>query len=201
MVVREPVSAAAFAALALGVLLERIAVSTDELVRLRHELRADAPKPSRSLPENDLARTCAELEDHGWLFGLLARELGSDVLFERRERRGLSCALGLVGELLERDGIVLWIPALPELDSNDERCSTICAVVAHCVHSAHVADKAPEWNFKRDAAATSLCFTGSVEKNLERALVDGAARIEGSRICRDFSGMQLVLPPNCAVWP
>ncbi len=204
VVIREPASAEAFAALALGVLLERLASSTEDLVLLRAQLQDSASSPEPIAQQIDLAKTCADLEQHGWLFGLFSRELGSDVLFQRRERRGLLSALELVREILARDGVEISISKLPDLDTADERCATICAVVARCVHAAYSVNAAHEtapWSFAQCDGAISLCFAAPVSGGLQRALVDAAKRINGSRLVRDASGMQLVLPKNCAVWP
>ena len=201
VVVHEPVSAEAFATLALGVLLERVARSTDELILLRVQLQTGIAPQGLIAQELDLAKTCAELEAHGWLFGVLACELGSDVLFERREQRGLESLLDLVREILARDGVALSIPALPELDSNDARCATVCAVVARCVHAAHLEPSPPTWCFAQREGNTSLCFDGRVGHSLERALSDGAARIPGALLVRDASGIRMLLPDRLAVWP
>jgi len=192
VVVPEPCSAEDFAALALNVLLERVAATTGELERLRAQLRGGRA------PQRELADACAALEEHGWLFGLFARELGSDVLFERRERRGLQLALELVREMLARERIELRLPPLPELDSGDRRCNTLCAVVARCVHAA---GGALEWDFARAGGETALSFSASAGPRLQRALEDGASRIEGARVRGDGRELRLVLPRDCWVWP
>ena len=201
VVALQPVaSAEAFAALALRELLERVASTTAELASLRAALES-AGRASLSIAQQQrLARACADLEEQGWLFGLCARELGSDVLFERRERDGLARALELVRALLERDGVELAVTGTPELDSGDERCSTICAVVARCVHAAHGAPPTPQWCFARCDEDLALRFTGTLGAPLRRALQEGAQRLEGARVRATPGGAELVLPRGCAVW-
>ncbi|HTF87902.1 MAG TPA: hypothetical protein VK843_05800 [Planctomycetota bacterium] len=201
VVVQESATAGSFAALALGALLERIAASTHSMVELRLQLQSEDPMAALSNAHADLTSTCAELESQGWLFGLFARELGSDVLFERRERRGLEIVLGLVRDILAREGRSLDLPRLPELDSNDERCATICAVIARCVHAAHQAPVAPTWRFIRGEEGTSLVFGGVAAPGLEPALREGAARIPGAKLEFDSRRRLLLLPEPCLVWP
>ncbi|HUR29168.1 MAG TPA: hypothetical protein VM509_13345 [Planctomycetota bacterium] len=197
--IRETSSRTAFAAQALEMLLERIARNTRELELLRREVERESPAGSADDAPRDLGDVALELD--GWLFGILALELGSDVLFERRERQGLRHVLELVGEMLARDGIPWSLPALPELDSADPRCNAICAVVARAVHAAHGACGRVDWSFTREARSTALRFAGVGDEHLHRVLVQGAARIDGARAIRDAASTRLVLPEGSLVWP
>lgn len=205
MAVHAPDSAHDFAAQALGVLLERVGSAAGDLGRLRAALDAGVDAPQEDLPGGDapdLARSSEELERLGWLFGLLARELGSDVLFERRERSGLDATLWLVGELLSREGISLALPPLlPALDAADPRCSTLCAVVARCVHAAHVDDPHARWSLVRQGQETLLHFEGAPGAALERALREGLRRVPGVRLSLETDHGRLSLPQGSAIWP
>jgi hypothetical protein len=113
----------------------------------------------------------------------------------------LDSALMLVKEMLRRDGVEFPIPDLPELDSNDERCTTICAVIARCVHAAELARPAVAWSLVRDGQGTSLRIAGQPAANLRRALLDGASRIAGAQLCEEPCEVRLMLPPECVRWP
>lgn len=200
MNMRAPQTASDFAALALSVLLEHVGTAAGDLTRLRAELES-APPDAPAAGVADLPKACVELERLGWLFGLLARELGSDVLFERRERSGLQSSLWLVQQVLAREGINLELPNLPALDSKDERCATLCAVVARCVHAAFVDDPDTRWIVERFGDDCVLCFEGEIKSTLESALREGTVRLSGSRLCRDNGSARLRLPAGSTIWP
>jgi hypothetical protein len=65
-----------------------------------------------------LASAGRDVEELGWLLGLVAGGLGTDLLFERRERAGLAPLARLVRKALRREGRDLERAdrALPELD-------------------------------------------------------------------------------------
>ncbi len=197
MTLRAPETAHDFAALALNVLLEQVAMASEDLTRLRSDLQRAPPEaPPEAPPAGaaDLPRISARLERLGWLFGLLARELGSDLLFERRERDGLASSLWLVQQILARDGIELELPNLPALDSKDQRCATLCAVVARCVHAAFVDDPNTRWNVEHSQSGCVLCFEGEGGAALESALREGTLRLPFSRLSRANGSVRLRLP-------
>ena len=199
MTVVAPASARDFAALALGVLLEHVGTAAGDLTRLRAELQSALPAAPLA-SATDLSRTSAELERLGWLFGVLARELGSDVLFERRERDGLKSSLWLVQQVLAREGIELGLPNLPALDSNDERCATLCAVVARCVHAALIDDPRTDWSVRGEGAESALCFDGEPKAGLESALREGELRLSGSVLRRENGSVHFCLPAGSTRW-
>ena len=93
---REPDAVRRFAALALAELTARAERSAARC----GEIAARLPAAEAS---EELARAASTLERDGWLFGLFARELGGDLLFERRDPRGLAHALALASEMLGGD--------------------------------------------------------------------------------------------------
>ncbi len=199
MTVRAPQTARDFAALAMNVLLEHMGTAAGDLTQLRDELERPSPEAPATGAAN-LPRTSAELERLGWLFGLFARELGSDVLFERRERSGLESSLWLVQKVLAREGIDLELPDLPALNSRDERCATLCAVVARCVHAAFAADPSTRWSVEHSGRECVLCFEGETAVALESALREGTLRLSGSRLSRENGSVRFSLPAGSTIW-
>ncbi len=199
MTVRAPNSARDFAALAIGVLLDRVGMAAGDLTRLRLELQRGSPEGAQANAA-DLCATCEELERLGWLFGMLARELGCDVLFARRERSGLKSSLWLVSQVLAREGIELCLPNLPALDPKDESGATLCAVVARCVHAAFVDDPNTRWNVEKSASESALCFEGEPGAGLESALREGTLRLSGSWLCRENGSVRFCLPAGSTIW-
>lgn len=59
---------------------------------------------------DDLAAAARESRDHGWLLGVLAAELGADVLLARRESDGLRPMVALVRHALRKEGRDLSLP-------------------------------------------------------------------------------------------
>jgi hypothetical protein len=97
------------AAALLPALVHRINNTTQLLVVLR-SLLADPDDGVLAVAGPDLARAAAEAEQQGWLLGILARSVGTDVLLAREERRGLGTALALVAEALRRERKELTLP-------------------------------------------------------------------------------------------
>jgi hypothetical protein len=191
-----------FASRALNVLLERMAESTEELARLRSAFEAGVLDPERlTAHDSPLGLACARVERRGWLFGWVARELGSDVLFECRERLGLQCVLELVGDMLAAEGRTISQSDTPELDSSDPRCNELCAVVARCVYAARAHATLAGWSFARQDGVTRLRFEAPSGMELERELIRSAARLEGSRLIVLAQRSELLLPNSCVVWP
>jgi len=191
-----------FAARALSVLLQRVGDSTRDLAGLRASIERAALDPrGQAGADGLLGSVCARVEQQGWLFGLVARELGSDVLFERRERNGLRTALQLVGEMLAAEQRPFEPAAVPELEGCDARATDLCAVVARCVYAAHAEQTGGRWSFQCAQAATWLCFEAPRADALERELLAGAARLPGSRLTASGQRWRLLLPPNCVSWP
>jgi hypothetical protein len=201
MPIHEVAATDVFAARALSVLLARMSSSTQELRGLRAVFERGALDPAL-LADHDgpLARACARIESQGWLFGLVARELGSDVLFERRERQGLGTALQLVREMLAAEGRTLRDCELPEIKSSDARSTDVCAVVARCVYAGHAFEALSPWSFSRAALAPCLRFEAPVCAALQAELIAGAARLQGSRLRAQEQAWELWLPGDCVVW-
>ncbi len=195
MVIHVPESAREFAGVALTVLLEQVGGTARELTRLRGQILDTGELKTPAL-SGRLSRAARELEREGWLFGLLARELGSDVLFQRRERQGLAYVSWLVEQMLSREGIECWQARVPELDTGDDRCSTICAVVARCVHASQIDMPGARWKFALSGDAMALEFDARPGSGLELALVESSQRLRGSRVCREVPGARLILPLN-----
>jgi hypothetical protein len=202
MTIEQVAGADVFAARALSVLLGRMGASTRELESLRAAIERGVLDPAVSAGHDArLGSACAQVEQQGWLFGLVARELGSDVLFERRERHGLRMVLQLVSDMLTAEGRLLTHCDTPELDSSDARATDLCAVVARCVYAARSAQPSSGWSLLCMDAATWLCFEAPRSAALEFELIAGAARIDGSRLVAREPHWRLLLPSKCVVWP
>lgn len=179
---RAPTSRQAFAAEALGVLMERLRRSGDRCGRLAAALRAGAPGDG-DLGELDAA--LRELERDGFNFGWLAAELGSDVLFARRERAGLSDGFALVEAMLALRGRSAKLPEPVELDPSDARCSELCAQITRLVFVA-CSQASPARvgisTAEPSGFARELSVDGAIEPALARELIDCARAIAGSRL-------------------
>ncbi|MCE9594996.1 MAG: hypothetical protein K8S98_12475 [Planctomycetes bacterium] len=102
----------------LAVLLARV----DGSERLLREVDAELDGDDLARFGRDLARASDEVEESGWLFGVLATGLGADTLIERVERGGLSAVLEwasaaarrLGRDLRRRDGEVPELALAPK---------------------------------------------------------------------------------------
>ena len=90
--------AAECASALMPVLLERMQAESRRLQTLNDLVAAGRAGSGES--EQDLRRVSLELEELGWLMGVVARGLGVDLLGERRYREGLAPLLHLVRDAL-----------------------------------------------------------------------------------------------------
>lgn len=186
-----PTARQAFAEEALGVLLKRLRRSGDRCGRLAAALHEGG---TSDCDPDELDGALRELERDGFNFGWLAAELGSDVLFARRERSGLSDGFALVETMLELRGISPRLPAPAELDPNDERCAGLCAQLSRLVFIACAQAAPPRLEIataESSGFARGLRVDGAIELALERELIECARTTLGSR---------LRLTPSSARW-
>ena len=97
------------AAALIPALVHRINNTTQLLVVLRSVL-AEPDEDVLATAGPDLAHAAREAEEQGWLLGLLARSMGTDLLLAREERGGLGAMLRLLAEALRRERKQLALP-------------------------------------------------------------------------------------------
>lgn len=107
------------AAAMLSPLLHRIQNTTQLLIALRSLIGRKGPGATEELGES-LAEASRAAEEQGWLIGLLARSMGSDVLLAREERHALRSALRLVADWVRQSRGTFELPkAWPALSLAD----------------------------------------------------------------------------------
>jgi len=185
------------AAALLPALVHRINNTTQLLVVLRSMLcdpRADVLAQAGP----DLAHAARAAEEQGWLLGLLARSLGTDLLLAREERDGLGVTLRMVAETLRRERKELALPAsLPTmtLAPGSPRTAALCLDIAALVWESCAA---LEGNFalsasrERDAWCLRLTRADGARARAEFPALDCARH--GACLHEDGAGWRLELP-------
>ena len=191
--VRHPRLAAAL----LPALVHRINNTTQLLVVLRAVLSdPDAEVLAQAGP--DLAQAARAAEEQGWLLGLLARSLGTDLLLAREERDGLGVTLGLLAETLRRERKELTLPtSLPTMTlvPGSPRTAALCLDIAALVWESCVeldGEFALSLACERDVWCMRLTRADGVRARAEFASGD-CARC-GARLHEDGVGWRLELP-------
>lgn len=125
----------------LPALLHRIQNTTQLLMALRSMLARDDALASEDLGSS-LAHASRSTDAQGWLVGLLARSMGSDVLLVREERDALRLALGLVADAVRHSRGELRLPKRwPRLTlcEGSPRSADLALGVSAFVWASHVA--------------------------------------------------------------
>jgi len=140
----------------------------------------------------------AEVEQLGWLFGLVAHGLGVELLGERRERRGLEPFVALARESLRAEGRELALPTapLPEVGRAADGGPVACWLIVRLLWHAAREHAAPlQWSLDahtlRVDAAPSAALVRLAHERLESL---PGARFEPGQ--RDWT---LSLPPGAIV--
>jgi len=88
----------------LPVLLHKLGNATQLLTGLNAMLSLEGGEELFARRSPDLSRCALNLNELGWALAVVGSGAGGDLLLERREPRGLSILLGLVGEACRRGG-------------------------------------------------------------------------------------------------
>jgi hypothetical protein len=197
-----------FGAALAPILLARVHAASQRLASLRARAAEQPGFQALEAAAGDLAATSRELEELGWLLGLVARGLGADVLGERREPRGLVHLLALAREALRREGGDLELhKPLPEPGNREDGGLTACWSIGAML-----------WKASSEVGAGA--GAGGVGWKLERRdgghLLSGqrgaseALRALGALVCAELPGAhfsmeqggawRLALPPTCLRW-
>jgi hypothetical protein len=182
------------------VLLHKLNNTTQYLSALQ-ALLSDAPAAHEHALEG-LSQTALEVDDLGWILGLVANAGGADVLLERRERSRLVPLVRLVADCLRKERRDLERPtrALPPLDVRDDPKSwRIPWAVARWLHAAGMslpAGTTLAWELvERGPDRLALvCRTADIERmtDVGDALCAFDARLETEI---GDEGCALLLPP------
>lgn len=179
------------------VLVHRINNTTQLLVVLRSML-AEPDDGLLATAGPSLAHAARDAEEQGWLLGLLARSLGTDLLLAREERDGLGATLKLLAEALRRQRKQLAVPAsLPTmtLAEGGPRSAVLCLDLAALVwESCEPLDGAVSLSLAREERCWSLRLSrGDMERaRAEFEACECAAR--GAKLLGDGAGWRLELP-------
>lgn len=187
------------AAALLPALVHRINNTTQLLVVLR-SLLADPDEGVLAVAGPDLTRASEEAEQQGWLLGILARSVGTDVLLAREERAGLGTTLGLVAEALRRGRKELTLPArLPSITLCEgcPRSAPFCLDLAALLWSSceslggafelSLAERPDAWELRLSRADLASAEAAFGRTECGRC---------GARLSPDGEGWRLVLPRN-----
>ncbi|MBM3989050.1 MAG: hypothetical protein FJ294_13970 [Planctomycetes bacterium] len=187
------------AAALLSALVHRINNTTQLLVVLRSVL-SDPDEEVLASAGPDLAHASRAAEEQGWLLGLLARSLGTDLLLAREERDGLKAILRLLAETLRRERKELSLPAaLPTmtLAAGSPRTAVLCLELAALVwESCASLDGSFALTLERDTERWCLRLSRADWRGAQAAFdaCDCAGR--GARLAADGAGWRLDLPAN-----
>ena len=149
-------------------LVHRINNTTQLLVVLRSVL-AEPDDGLLATAGSSLAHASRDAEEQGWLLGLLARSLGTDLLLAREERDGLAATLKLLAEALRRQRKQLALPeSVPTmtLAEGGPRTAALCLDLAALV-----------WEFRKDADAAVRPYTAEWPVHRQPVLDRNALRL------------------------
>ena len=141
------------------------------------------------------------LRELGWVFGMLGRALGSDLLGQRREREGLVTLSALLDEVLRERGSGLCIegrlPAPGRVQDGGLDAAWGLAVLAWIAARGR---RAPlRVSVVRDGGAHRFRIAGAVGEERLAALRAARPRLPGTGLESDPDGCTLVLSGPCLV--
>lgn len=111
------VGAEGLAAAAMPVLLHRVQNTTQLVTGLNTLLNMEPDEPPGPEGAGAFRKASGDAHELGWLFGVLAVGVGTDLCFDRREAGGIEPVLRLVRDALRREGRdLVWRGAVPALD-------------------------------------------------------------------------------------
>lgn len=185
------------AAALIPALVHRINNTTQLLVVLRSVL-AEPDEDVLASAGPDLAHAARDAEEQGWLLGLLARSMGTDLLLAREERGGLGATLHLLAEALRRERKQLEIPSsLPSmtLAAGCPRSAELCLDVAALVwESCEPLAGAFALSVARERDVWCLRLSRADLSRAQAEFSQGECARRGAQLIGDGDGWRLELP-------
>lgn len=184
------------AAALLPVLLHRINNTTQLLFGVRAMVEGSGPMPERCA--GDLAAAAEEAHQLGWLLGLLAGGLGSDLLLARHESNGLEPMLRLVRDGLRRRERMLEfragsIPLLTAKANSAMVCWTVAMVVWAAAQGC-AKERVLALEFERNGGRWFVRGDAGARKEWLAFAEAACARLPGAECSRDGEAWNCVLP-------
>ncbi len=178
-------------------LVHRINNTTQLLVVLRSVL-AEPDDGLLATAGSSLAHASRDAEEQGWLLGLLARSLGTDLLLAREERDGLAATLKLLAEALRRQRKQLALPeSVPTmtLAEGGPRTAALCLDLAALVwESCETLDGAFSLSLAREGERWSVRLSRADLTRAQAEFLACECATRGAELFGDGAGWRLELP-------
>ncbi len=178
-------------------LVHRINNTTQLLVLLRLVL-AEPDDGVLTSAGPSLAHASREAEEQGWLLGLLARSLGTDLLLAREERDGLAATLKLLAEALQRQRKQLALPErVPMMTMADggPRSAALCLDLAALVwESCEALDGAFSLSLAREGERWAVRLSRADLTRAQAEFLACECATRGAELFGDGAGWRLELP-------